>query len=315
MPNLGPLTTTYTATSSIACQSIHLATDTEGFWLERGIKFEDCFPTNFTPLDGYYYSPGICQDGYSYACTAAVGGSGTTAATCCPSGFTCRSTRSADDNDACQSILRLDSSYIGDVIAYPDGTSTVIGTTRTLISAGETIYAIGVPVRRAATDAKWSILPSTNTDSTATQMETSAISTESMPESSRSVRPTRNTSRSGSSEHSQPSSSSGGTGGHITGDSAVHTGLSAAAMAAIGVGTTLGVLFFLAAIAAIYHIRKRKGRAPAPPPSSQEAADTEGKSSRPRSEHESEEQRGVYEMNAYREPGELTAHWEPAELD
>ncbi|KAI1747103.1 hypothetical protein F4782DRAFT_535756 [Xylaria castorea] len=165
--NPGSLTTTYTAISSISCGSVHLATDTEGFWLEQANSVEDCFPPNFTALDGYYYSPGICQDGYTYACTTNVGGSGTTAATCCPSGFTCRSTQSDDDNNACQSILRSDSPYIGDVITYQNGRSKELGTTTTLIEAGEIVYAIGVPVRRAATDAEWSIT-STNLDITPT---------------------------------------------------------------------------------------------------------------------------------------------------
>ncbi|KAI8953090.1 hypothetical protein F4801DRAFT_576812 [Xylaria longipes] len=205
LTNLGPLTTTYTAIVGIPCLFMDLATDPEGFWLERANKFEDCFPPNFTPLNGYCYSPGICQDGYTYACATAVGGSGTTATTCCTryvgqgqragiegsrqddfqymgegQWLHFRSTLSGDDNNACQSILRSDSSYIGDVIAYPDGLSTVIGTTTTLISAGEIVYAIGVPVRRAAHDAEWSI-PSTNIETTATQMQT--------PEQTPKVRP------------------------------------------------------------------------------------------------------------------------------
>ncbi|KAI1738649.1 hypothetical protein F4680DRAFT_164430 [Xylaria scruposa] len=303
MANLGPLTTTYTAISSISCESVHLATDTEGFWLEQANEFEDCFPPNFTALEGYYYSPGVCQNGYTYACTTTTGGPGTTLATCCPSGFTCRSTRSDGDNDACQSILRSDSPYIGNVITYHGGRSKDIGTTTTLIEAGEIVYAIGVPVRRAATDAEWTIA-STNLDITATQTKTPTISTESTPESSGSVRPTTETI---TLETQDPGSPSSGT--------ATQTGLGTAARAAIGVGTVLGVLVFLLGTAAIYHVGKRKGRTPTSASSTQESVDTERKLSGPRLGHELEEQRGIHEMNANREPSELTAVMEPVELN
>ncbi|TRX93563.1 hypothetical protein FHL15_005535 [Xylaria flabelliformis] len=303
MANLGPLTTTYTAISSISCGSIHLATDTEGFWLEQANRFEDCFPPNFTALNGYYYSPGVCQDGYTYACNTTTGRFGTTVATCCPSGFTCRSTRSDNDNDACQSILRSDSPYIGNVITYHGGRSKDIGTTSTLIEAGEIVYAIGVPVRRAATDAEWSIT-STNLDITATQMRTPTISTESTPESSGSVRPTTKTITLGTQDPGSPSSGT-----------ATQTSLGTAAKVAIGVGTVLGVLIFLLGTAVIYHKRKRKWCTPTSPSSLREPADTERKPSGPILGHELEEQRGVYEMNADREPSELTAVREPVELN
>ncbi|KAI0551263.1 hypothetical protein F4679DRAFT_539831 [Xylaria curta] len=300
MANLGSLTTTYTAISSISCKSIRGATDFSSFWLEQANIFEDCFPSNFTALNGYYYSPGVCQDGYTYACNTTTGGPGTTVATCCPSGFTCRLSRS--DGDACQSILRSDSSYIGDVMAYYDGWSEGMGTTTTLIEAGEIAYAIGVQVRRAATDAEWTIA-STNPDVTATQMKTPTIGTESTPESSGSVRPITKTITLETQDPSPPSS------GTVT-----QTGLGTAARAAIGVGTVLGVLVFLLGTAAIYRVRKRKGCASISPSSAQESVDTERKLSGPRLGHELEEQRGVHEMSANREPGELTAVREPVEL-
>ncbi|KAI0111071.1 hypothetical protein GGR51DRAFT_508777 [Nemania sp. FL0031] len=309
MPNLGPLTTAYTAISSIACQSIHLATDTDGFWLERENELIGCFPSNFTLVDGYYYSPGICQEGYTYACTAAVGGLGTTAATCCPSGFSCQATRLENDNAACQSVLRSATSYIGDIIAYPNGVSTKIGTTTTLIGAGELVYAAGVLVRRAATDAEW-LISSTNVGVTTTKMETIATGTETMPGISKSTQFTANMSTFQgqiSSSHLSPS----GPGGHgsntevPTGGSASHIGLSTGSIAAIAVGTVLGALLFLAVIAAIYFKRKRRERASAPLQMSLEVANTEGKLGQQESIPELEEQRGVHEMDARREPAEL----------
>ncbi|KAI1123870.1 hypothetical protein F5Y10DRAFT_285559 [Nemania abortiva] len=281
MTNLGPLTTTYTAISSKACQSLNLATDTEGFWLERGDHtLSGCFPANFTPLDAYYYSPGICQEGYTYACTAGVGGLATTAATCCPSGFTCRTTRSENDNAACQSILRSDSSYIGDIVAYPDGLSS---TTTTLIEAGETVYAPGVLVRRATTDAEWN-LPSTNLEVTTTKSETLATSIESTLSSSGVLE--------------RPNDDSNGP----TDDSAAQTGLSTGAKTGIGIGAITAVFLFVGGIAAIQYRRKR------------ELLNREGPSRRGLrceldeqrgSRFELEERRGVHEINAHREPAEL----------
>ncbi|KAJ8127545.1 hypothetical protein O1611_g6091 [Lasiodiplodia mahajangana] len=331
MTNLGPLTTTYTPISSMACQSIHLATDIEGFWLERGEQLAGCFPARFTPGDGYYYSPGICQEGYTYACMTGVGGPGTTAATCCPSaltddvgalrpnsGFTCRATRPENDNAACQSVLSSDSSYIGDLIAYLDGISTKTGTTSTLIGAGELVYAAGVPVRRAATDGEW-IISSTKLDVTTAKMEPTATTTESVSDISKPARSTTNTntlqvqrtSRNSSSRgHEDP----GDNGKAPTDDSTLHTGLVTGSKAAVAVGTILGVLLFLLVIVAIHLTRKRKRRVSSPPQRSPEAVDTEEGPSQRGLKLELEGQGGVREMNACREPSELTAHREPAEL-
>ncbi|KAI1280270.1 hypothetical protein F5Y07DRAFT_338754 [Xylaria sp. FL0933] len=305
MTNLGPLTTTYAAITSKSCQSIHLATDSDGFWLERGDVSEGCLPPDFTPLAGYYYSPGICQPGYTYACITTSGlGFGTTAATCCPSGFSCRRSRADDDNAACQSTLRSDSSYIGDLIAYPDGDLSVIGRTTALIRAGEPVYAEGIPVRRAASDPPW-IITSTNSDSTQTETETLPTSISSTTNSLRSTSSTTNTSTSSSSR----------TSAEPTTTSTAQAGLSTGAKAAIGVGATLGFLLLLAGIAVIYYIGKRRRRASTPSRGLQEAVIvTEKDSSRHISRYASGTQLRAQELSAEREPVELTSHWAPAEL-
>ncbi|KAI1352027.1 hypothetical protein F5Y01DRAFT_314275 [Xylaria sp. FL0043] len=309
MTNLGPLTTTYTAITSKSCQSIHLATDSDGFWLERGDVSEGCFPPNFTPLAGYYYSPGICQPGYTYACITTSGlGFGTSAATCCPSGFSCRRSRADDDNAACQSTLRSDSSYIGDLIAYPDGDLSVIGTTTALIRAGEPVYAEGIPVRRAASDPRW-IITSTNSDSTQTETGTLPTSISSTTTSLSSTSSTTNTSA---------SSFSSRISAEPTTTFTAQAGLSTGAKAAIGVGATLGFLLLLAAIAVIYYIGKRRGRASTPSLGSQGSQEVatimEKHSSRHISGYASGTQPRAQEMSAEREPAELTSHWAPAEL-
>ncbi|KAI1459191.1 hypothetical protein F4805DRAFT_421830 [Annulohypoxylon moriforme] len=83
MSNLGPLTTTYSASGS-NCDSIYLTLTNEVLiYGTPDSALSSCYPTNFVQYDGNYYSPGICPSGYSYACTAGLGNSGT-AATCCP---------------------------------------------------------------------------------------------------------------------------------------------------------------------------------------------------------------------------------------
>ncbi|KAI0508738.1 hypothetical protein F5B22DRAFT_381843 [Xylaria bambusicola] len=302
MTNLGPLTTNYKPTSSARCSSIYLATDSEGVWLERGDTSEGCFPSNFTPLDGYYYSPGICQDSYTYAC---IFGSGSrqTSATCCPSGYTCRATREANDNAACQSVLESDSSYIGDVISYPNGVAEVIGTTTALIGAGETIYAIGVPVRRAATDPQWSIL-STSLDSATTQIGT--VSTSSEITTQESIPLPKTSDASGDPASSTPASTNAL-------DPPIDSSTTQTRNTTIGaiVGAVLGALLILAAAAVtLYCIRKRKKRSTQP-------LDVVSATEKPRAQtprYELEEQMGIQEMNGRAAAAELHGHWQPVEL-
>ncbi|KAK5625422.1 hypothetical protein RRF57_001138 [Xylaria bambusicola] len=300
MTNLGPFTTNYKPTNSARCSSIYLATDSEGFWLERGDTSEGCFPSNFTPLEGFYYSPGICQEEYTYACIAEIG-SRKTSATCCPSGYTCRATRKANDNAACQSVLKSDSSYIGDVISYLDEGTTVIGTTTALVGEGQTIYAIGVPVRRAATDPQWSI-PSTSLDSTATQ--TGTTSTSRGTQNSISVTKTHDATR-------DPASSTSASTEALDPPTDNSTAKAHHATTGIIVGAVLGALFFLAAVAAtLYYIRKRKKKSILP----LEVTSTAEKLRTQTPRYELEEQMGIQEMNARPAPVELSGHWQPVEL-
>lgn len=84
MTNLGPLTTTFTP-SGAKCQSTFAGANNDNGWIQYGnpTSTTACVPTSFEPFEGYYYSPGVCPSGYTYACSAGVG-SGSTQATCCP---------------------------------------------------------------------------------------------------------------------------------------------------------------------------------------------------------------------------------------
>lgn len=87
MSNLGPLTTTYTPAGA-NCNSIFQA---NGGALIYGTvwssQLSSCLPSSYIGNDPYYYSPGICPSGYTYACSASYGdgvSAGGVQATCCP---------------------------------------------------------------------------------------------------------------------------------------------------------------------------------------------------------------------------------------
>lgn len=87
MSNLGPLTTTYIESAS-NCNSIFLANNNA---LIHGTVWPSqqasCLPSSYIGLEGFYYSPGICPSGYSYACSSSFGdgaGNNGIQATCCP---------------------------------------------------------------------------------------------------------------------------------------------------------------------------------------------------------------------------------------
>ncbi|KAI3316929.1 hypothetical protein HD806DRAFT_527488 [Xylariaceae sp. AK1471] len=173
-PNLGPLTTTYSA-SGVNCDSIFA---TNGLILIRGTITDSeslCQPSAFVPWDGYYYSPGVCPSANTYACFADVGDGGT-AATCCPtyklwtnmtgnSGYNCRINRAPIDDHACDSTLLTDTSVtISGYFSTGDGTISTKVTT--FYPRGNIVFAQGVVVRRGQNDPTWPILTTDSTTST-----------------------------------------------------------------------------------------------------------------------------------------------------
>lgn len=61
-------------TSLIPCEFFHLGVDSSA---------SKCFPLGWSDSTAAYFSPGICPDGYTEACSSTVGAE--TRATCCPS--------------------------------------------------------------------------------------------------------------------------------------------------------------------------------------------------------------------------------------
>ncbi|KAI0380265.1 hypothetical protein F5Y04DRAFT_257807 [Hypomontagnella monticulosa] len=242
MTNLGPLTTVFTPTGP-DCTSSFIGLLTDNKWLQYGVggaASSACLPSSFRPFESYYYSPGVCPEGYTSACQAQSLVSGTksqTVATCCPSAYSCRPNR-GDDPFACWSCF--DSTKTFSVSTYyfyidPDNgqTTRVDSGTTTEAWAGNCIRGYGPIVRMAEGDTFATEAPATTTSGS-----TSA--------------PTRSDSTITSPTAPVPTTS----------DEPNSTGLSAGAAAGIGVGSGIAAILIIGAIAFLL-MRRRKRAAQA----------------------------------------------------
>lgn len=248
MTNLGPLTTTYTATGA-DCTSTYIGANNDNQWIQYGQpNTTECVPPNFTAFDGYYYSPGICPSGYTYACEAGVGSS-TTQATCCPVGYVCRADYNRDtDPFACASFFTSNTYLAVEFYQFTSQTdASTTGTVSTISKSttwyldgtiGYNVEAYGPIVRRSAGDPEWSgSSSSTSSGSGSTSISsTSSGSTGTASATTGSAR---------------ASAAAGGSSG---------SGLSVGASVGIGVGVGLGCIVFIGCIAAAYIIGRRRRR-------------------------------------------------------
>ncbi|KAI1770165.1 hypothetical protein F4818DRAFT_433674 [Hypoxylon cercidicola] len=296
MANLGPLTTVFTP-SGTGCQSIHMGLTTGLYWIQQG-TISDCFPSNFRSQNAYY-SPGICPESFSYACRVSVemGSSTATAATCCPSGFACYQDRPDGDPNACTSTMDADVSSIVDVLSYTTGSPRTIGSTTAFLSTGERVFAKGLVVWRAATDAEW---PASAITSAALSITSSSLTgsmtlnnMDSTPEATVGMLSATSTDSFGNSTAST-----------ATPTQTASPRLSTEVQVGLGVGISLGVLAFIGVIVAAYLLGRRRKQSSRDKPAL--GIDTnEGKQDPTVTHHELEEQRRVVELSSQREPAEL----------
>lgn len=254
MTNLGALTTTFTPTGA-DCTSTYIGANNDNEWIQYGQpNTTQCVPPNFTAFDGYYYSPGVCPSGHTYACEAGVGPSGgTTQATCCPAGFTCRADYTRDtDPFACASYYTADTYLSAEYYRLTSetggsttGPATAESTTTTWYldgSVGYYVEAYGPIVRRSAGDPEWS----SGGSGTGTADSGSAAAVASTGAGSAAT---------------GGAASTGAGGGGSGGAAQTGSGLSVGASAGIGVGVGLGCIVFFGCIAAAYIIGKRRRKA------------------------------------------------------
>ncbi|XXH01991.1 hypothetical protein Hte_008355 [Hypoxylon texense] len=193
--------------------------------------------------------------------------------------------------------MTLDSSYIVDVLTYSGGSPTKIGTTTAFFAAGNLVYAKGLAVWRAATDAEWPA--STTALTTSSLLSTSALAS----------KPTSNGPITSASTESAPTATSTGNSGNSTTSVAptVQTAssrLSTEAQIGLGVGISFGVLVFIGAVGAAYLLGRRKRHGPRDKPAVNMNTDREKRDLAIPS-YELEEQRRTVELSSQREPAEL----------
>ena len=87
--SVGSLTTTFTPPSSCLAAISTIGWSSEGdggFFFAGPYTTSGCMPPNFQFASTAYYSPGICPDGYTTACSSLniIGAVSETVVTCCP---------------------------------------------------------------------------------------------------------------------------------------------------------------------------------------------------------------------------------------
>lgn len=157
MSNAGPLTTTFTAPSSCATATglYQIWPEADSYYYEQGplASRTECYPSGYDPSPSQYYSPGLCPNGYTPACsrTGVVSSTATEIAyTCCPTAavYTCADT--IDGLAASQTYLGCTMTFdlnvvLARITAISDGnTETIQSTTE---SAGAGLGANGIAVR------------------------------------------------------------------------------------------------------------------------------------------------------------------------
>jgi hypothetical protein len=81
------LTTTFTPPASCLSTVYSYGGSPDAHWDELGpADVLNCLPPAYQTTPGFFYSPGVCPEGYSQACSSvvAIGSLTETRATCCP---------------------------------------------------------------------------------------------------------------------------------------------------------------------------------------------------------------------------------------
>ncbi|KAK7947874.1 uncharacterized protein PG986_008760, partial [Apiospora aurea] len=135
---------------------VYIAWSNNHTWLQHGTvgpAAPECFPGGYNAVNGYY-SPGVCPQGYEYACSAGIEESATVA-TCCPSGFVCQ-TRPTDDLNVCYTRFSSNSFLTVDVwTTMPGEKSEFVSTKAFRKDQWGMARGLGVVVRRSGDDPTW----------------------------------------------------------------------------------------------------------------------------------------------------------------
>ncbi|KAH7311318.1 hypothetical protein B0I35DRAFT_481297 [Stachybotrys elegans] len=242
MSDLGSLTTTFTRPTDACSDSTDIyrivTREGSGHFVQGPIELESCFPENYNPNRSAYYSPGVCPDGYTIACsrTSSSGSATETYHTCCPiiNNFQCivEDERRHQSTLICSIALSLGVGVatwtIGPVTEI-DEVSDETRTIATVRGTGGALNAYGIQYRFQAET-------TTATSSSSVTSESSTVSI--------SLQPTESTAT--STPDPEPASAS-------------DNSLSSGATAGIAVGTVVGVLAIVG-IAIFFWIKRKRER-------------------------------------------------------
>ncbi|ERS96784.1 hypothetical protein HMPREF1624_06993 [Sporothrix schenckii ATCC 58251] len=201
--------------SLIPCEYYHLGVDS---------SVSNCFPSGWSATK--YFSPGVCPEGYTEACSSTVGAE--TRATCCPTGYQCQTETNWPwySTDQCTYVMSTKQVFV-----Y---TTNIIGAGKVVstVTDAEGLNAFGLQIRYHSTD---------------------------IPSSTSSVPSSKSATNTGSAASSGPTGSSGSSGDSGS-TSSSSSGLSTGAKAGIGIGAALGAVAFIGAAAWLF-IRNRRAAA------------------------------------------------------
>ncbi|KAH6887097.1 hypothetical protein B0T10DRAFT_563318 [Thelonectria olida] len=231
--SVGALTTTFTPAES--CLSSLSNTYAEpgdmGAMYGGPLSTDGCFPDRYAYARTNYYSPGICPDGYTTACSSTIaakgeGGAVETVVTCCPRNFDCNPSHVFpwETTMGCASRWSNTNTFPTVTMVTRSGIDLIPVSTDSVVQPWGAVNAFSVQIRFQPGDFNKSGHTSTNADTLP-----SATATVPMPTSS-----------------SDSSSAS--------------RGLSGGEVAGIAVGSAIGTLLLAATVYYLFLLRRRRQR-------------------------------------------------------
>ncbi|KAL2757382.1 hypothetical protein ACRALDRAFT_1060773 [Sodiomyces alcalophilus JCM 7366] len=259
--NIGSLTTTFVPPERCTDRNdIYNIYSTVGegvgpYQLQGPIDIRNCYPPGYDPIRGAYFSPGICPEGFTVACSklVSVGALTETIHTCCPTGnrHVCISEpiRKLHSTLICMSpLIGAGNSWTIDPITQLWGDETKVTSISGSIG-GAAVNAYGIEVRFQSTD-----FVSTTESSVASSAESSSVIANSNSAQSRT---TIGSSQPAETAQPSPSAATPSETGSV--ENSGGDGLGTGAIAGIAVGSAMGGLLIGALLLWLW-IRRRRQR-------------------------------------------------------
>ncbi|KAM7209581.1 hypothetical protein V8F20_000319 [Naviculisporaceae sp. PSN 640] len=291
MTAIGPLTTTFQAPSSCTTTTpqiyqVHNTQDHDTYSYVQGPLFKsgsNCFPSGYDASPSAYYSPGVCPQGYTAACTktstirtaipavpAGDEDAVETAFICCPTAtgfinYTCAEAKDGGSSNTkgaapfmgCQMAFSRAHGVIGATVIKEDGSTGSYG----VFTESEGLFAAhSIQVRFRASDSNSPRILNVPGQTSST---TSAVST--IPTSEPTARTTVAT-FSVPSQTSPPGGSNSNSNSQSDSGETKTEGVSTGAAVGIAIGSAIAGILIFSIIGLFFFLRWRRKRRPPPVP-------------------------------------------------